>query len=103
MGRAFDWLLSGISQDVTSDEPQGGPYRITVLAGGHMFTGQVVSHKRFLEEFPAEKRPGRWTGLDEDEARYQLHLLADQGPGISPQNKQVVRFWSVNIEAWWVA
>ncbi|MGV9816360.1 hypothetical protein ACWDTQ_31155 [Streptomyces cellulosae] len=106
MTRAFDFLLKDVSQDASRNKPRGGPYRIRVSAGGHAFTGQVVGPARFREDLPGEERLRFGFAMDADEvseeAGCHLHLLAEHGPGITPQGKPVVRFWLTSINAWWV-
>ncbi|MGW7511249.1 hypothetical protein ACWGJ0_26565 [Streptomyces massasporeus] len=101
-----DPLLEFMSKDAARTEPRMEHRRIRVLVGGFQFEGVVVSPQPFLtealqtqalEEYE-DRRSESGAGGEADKF---LHLLVDDGPGITPMDKHYVRFRINNIAAWW--
>jgi hypothetical protein len=97
-----DPLLQFLSEDASSDQPATSGYKISVVIGGVLFRGYVQHPGSFLEELLPDELASayRARGVPRDASNY-LHLLAEEGPGISNREKRHVRFPMDGIDAWW--
>lgn len=99
-----DPLIQFLSEEASSDRPaETTGFKISVVVGGVLFRGYVQHPDAFLEELLPEALASayRARGVAARDVSTYLHLLAEEGPGISDREKRHVRFPTDCIDAWW--
>lgn len=90
-----DPLLRRISRDASSERPHADRYDISLVVGGKVFHGYVLSSNVFVEEVLPEELAADYGPLQEGD---YLHLCVEIGTAGEGHN---VRFRMDGIDAWW--